>query len=89
MPYIEKKDRKLYDYMIDEIMDDIKDEGLKKGHLNYCITKLILEYTKKKGICYDTLSDVTGVLNDVKTEYERELVAKYEDDKIKKNGKIY
>jgi len=44
---------------------------------------------KATGISYDNLSDITGVLNDVKTEFERKVVAPYEDEKITENGKIY
>lgn len=60
-----------------------------KGDLNYVMTRLSQEYIVFHGKSYNTLSDVTGMLNDVKTEFERKVVAPYEDMKIEENGGIY
>jgi len=43
---------------------------------------------EKVGKKYDTLSDVTGVLHDIVTEWDRTVVAPYEDLKIKQNGDV-
>jgi hypothetical protein len=89
MPYIKKERRKALEHIINELFEDLNSMGLNKGDLNYCITMLIKKWVETKGLSYDTLSDITGVLNDVKTEFERKVVAQYEDRKIQENGEIY
>ena len=89
MPYIPEADRMVLDIGIGEVDAVLKKQGFRKGNLNYVITQIIRCYLEKKGISYNTLSDITGVLNDVKTEFERQVVAKYEDRKIAENGGIY
>ena len=89
MPYIKKKDRPKYDELIHKLSQVINSFENQKGDLNYCITILIKEFMWNKGKCYNTLSDITGVLNDVKVEFERKVVGPYEDKKIEENGGIY
>ena len=89
MPYIIKKDRDHVEPAIAEAVKHLKDIDFEKGSMNFFITRLVQEYILHHGKRYDTLSDVTGVLNDVKTEFERRVVAKYEDAKCKLNGDVY
>ena len=84
MPYIKKEDRPKIIGNLDHIVENIDNVG----ELNYTITRLVHLYLKKEGICYKNLSSITGVLNDVKIEFERRVVAKYEDEKIEQNGDI-
>ncbi len=89
MPYIKQEDRKNFNGLVAKLSKRIDFAGNNKGDLNYIITMLIKEFVKRKGLKYNTLSDITGVLNDVKVEFERKVVANYEDLKIKENGGIY
>jgi len=89
MPYIKQNERKEYDNSLTAMIINLNKNGNVKGHLNYVITMLVKSYIDSKGLNYNNLSDVTGVLNDVKIEFERCVVAPYEDKKIKENGCIY
>jgi len=82
MPYIKKQDRKKFDPLIEKI-----NLG-KAGEVNYVITKLVHRYLKKKGINYDNLNEVIGVLEAAKLELYRKIAAPYEEEKIAKNGRV-
>lgn len=81
MPYIAKNRR----IAIDSGMDFPTTEG----ELNYRITKLVLEWIRKKGESYATYNSVLGVLECVKHELYRRRIAGYEDEKMKANGDVY
>ena len=59
------------------------------GELNFAITKLLIEYWERKGHRYQTISDITGACSGALHEFERRVVGKYEDQKIKENGDVY
>jgi hypothetical protein len=61
------------------------------GELNYLITCRISEYVGKyrNGLSYQTLNDVVGALESAKAEFQRRVVAPYEDKKIRENGDVY
>lgn len=96
MPYIEKQYRPEIDASVDELMDTLFSFPISgtceppsfKGKLNYTITRLIHKCLKNRGVCYDNLSDIIGVLEDVKTEFNRTIVGPYENKKISENGRI-
>lgn len=88
MPYINKENREHLEPAIAEAVKHLKDVEFGKGDMNFFITRLVHEYILHHGKRYATLSDVTGVLNDAKTEFERRVVAPYEDEKIKENGDV-
>jgi len=58
------------------------------GQLNYVISRLMLEYVKNMGESYATYNALIGVCEAAKLELYRKLVAPYEDEKEKKNGKL-
>ena len=59
------------------------------GELNYVLTKIILSYLNQKGCGYSTMNDIVGALDSAKAEFQRRVVAPYEDEKIKENGDVY
>lgn len=59
------------------------------GELNYAITLLLIDYTERKGLKYSTINDVVGAAEGAKAEYQRRVVAPYEDKKIAENGDVY
>jgi len=78
MPYITQEQRK-------EI--DNGRPPLNAGELNYCITKLILNYSN--GVeCYQNYNDILGALEGAKLELYRRRIAKYENSKIISNGDV-
>lgn len=80
MPYITKDRRAALDGV------DVSPENA--GELNYIICQLIYAYIQEKGLEYQTLNDVVGVLEAVKQELYRRLIGPYEDKKIAANGDI-
>lgn len=60
------------------------------GELNYQLTLIINEYLRRRhGRSYTGVNEVVGVLECVKQEFYRRVVAPYEDQKIKENGDVY
>jgi len=59
------------------------------GELNYVITQEILYYIKMKNVSYQTFNDVLGVLEGVKQEVYRRLIAQYEEKKKRSNGDVF
>jgi len=59
------------------------------GELNYAITTLLINYWASKGHRYQTINDITGACSGALHEFERRVVGKYEDQKIKENGDVY
>lgn len=59
------------------------------GELNYLFTCMSVLYLDTHGISYQTMNDVIGALDSAKTEFNRRVVAPYEDEKIKENGDVY
>jgi hypothetical protein len=75
------------------VTEQIRDELLARmpeaaGELNYEITGLINIYIKEKGLNYQTINDVLGVLEGAKLELYRRVAAPYEDTKIAQNGDV-
>lgn len=88
MPYVTQEDRdKVFEQLkplLGKLMSDPR-----PGLLNYIYTMLADTYTQSKGLSYGTLNDVVGVFASAQSEYQRRVVAKYEDQKILENGDVY
>ena len=80
--------RRLYDGYLKSIVTVLNKVPKKKqhGHMNYIITRLILETNPKN---YKEFNAIIGVLESVKMELYRRKIAPYEDIKIKENGDVY
>jgi hypothetical protein len=59
------------------------------GELNYEFTQVIRRYLEVHGLSYRVFNDIVGALEGAKTEFQRRVVAPYEDQKIKENGDVY
>lgn len=59
------------------------------GELNYAITLLLIKYWEEKGASYQTINDIHGAASGALHEFQRRVVGKYEDQKIKENGDVY
>lgn len=78
MPYIEKQFR-----------EGAQTKPIGPGELNYCFTMIIRDYIERHGMNYSVCNQVVGALECCKTEFQRRVVAPYEDMKCIKNGDVY
>lgn len=82
MPYIKVTDRKQFD-------DKLKDLTITKpGELAYCFAVCIRAYLTTRGITFETLSSVLGVLSAIDNEFYRRVVAPVEVAKQAENGDV-
>jgi len=58
------------------------------GDLNYVITRLVMKFLLQKGVKYDNINAVAGVLQKVLAEFDDRVTRPYEDLKIVQNGDI-
>lgn len=84
MPYIKQTDRVQFREFL-KAMPYIQNEG----HLNYVITKIILDYLGNHDHCYATMNSVIGVLQCVSHELYRRILTPYEEEKLKTNGDLH
>jgi len=85
MPYIEKDDRKA-------CMPVFSDPSIiyeSPGELNYSMVVLLNKYIKDNGHSYRTYNDIVGVLESLKMEFYRRMVAPYEEIKMRLNGDVF
>jgi len=102
MPYVPQERRKRIDAAVRDLVAaiiiehnriDHKGSGeaacltTKAGLLNYAITKTILSLMGDP--CYWKFPLLKGILRDVIDEFNRKVVAKYEDAKAIENGEVY
>lgn len=59
------------------------------GELNYEITLKLIKYLEYNGLDYQSINDVIGALEGAKAEFQRRVVAPYENSKIRANGDVY
>lgn len=88
MPYIKQKMRKLLNPYLAELTRAVgcnTDRSNRDGVLNYCITMLLHTLYKES---YAEYNRAIGMLDCVKLEYYRRVIALYEDKKIEENGDI-
>lgn len=88
MPYIKSKDRAIYVEPLSPLLDELKQGDWAPGELNYVIT-MIVGAALGDVPGYGTMNEIIGVLECVKLELYRRIVAPYEDNKIIENGDVY
>lgn len=59
------------------------------GELNYVFTKVIQQYVQDCGLSYQVINDIVGALEGAKSEFQRRVVAPYEEEKCRANGDVY
>lgn len=66
------------------------DQPTNVGELNFAITTLMIDYAVSKSkINYELLNGIIGAVESAKAEFQRRVVAGYEDSKIAENGDVY
>ena len=81
MPYINP--------FLREKIDNNEFKPVIPGTFAYQITKIINQYLEENGHSYSSYSAIIGVLESVKLELYRRLVAPYEDKKKEENGDVF
>lgn len=87
MPYINKSDRKLFDF-VDIFRDMLNDYEIREGDLNYIITRLCHAWLSSKKLRYNRINTAIGVLECAKLELYRQVAVPYEDAKKAENGSV-
>lgn len=59
------------------------------GELNFVLTCEFRAYLQRKGRSYATMNEILGVLEAVKLEFYRRVIAPYENEKCEQNGDVY
>lgn len=87
MPYIKQEKRPLYKEDIENLVKKLADQPLKEqdGDLNYVVTSIMKMLYQPR---YFNYNRAMGVLEAIKQEYYRRVVAPYEDKKIEENGDV-
>lgn len=86
MPYIKQERR---DAMANTL-EATPDCPHNAGELNYAITVLLLQYWRQPGPAnYQRINDIVGACGGALHEFQRRIVGKYEDQKIRENGDVY
>ena len=80
MPYINQETRKALNLGM---------VPMTPGELNYCMTMFCKAYVSTKGLSYQTIAEITGVLENVKQEFYRRVAVPYEEAKMEENGDVY
>lgn len=86
MPYITPERREFLENATEE---EIAEQILTSGDINYLITTLIDEWISDKGLNYSNINEAVGVLECIKLELYRRVAALYEDNKKEQNGDVY
>jgi len=88
MPYIKKEERQELDKLLQPLIDFLKTKGIEEvdGQINYTFTKVLASLYKPR---YFNYNRAMGVLECIKQEFYRRVVAPYEDKKKEENGDVY
>jgi len=91
MPYIANEDRPQYEGQLKALAASIReataDPTKRAGHLNYAVTRLILD-VYGRDLRYWQHNEIIGMLECCKQEFYRRQTGPYEDVCIKKNGDV-
>ncbi len=78
MPYIPVAERR-----------SAQTDPLTVGQLNYALTRKVDAWLNGQGISYTNLNAAIGVLECMKMELARKLLAPYEDRRCAENGEVF
>ncbi|MFP4084253.1 MAG: DUF6899 family protein [Desulfonatronovibrio sp.] len=84
MPYITQDRRAVFDEVLQELAENVQNQG----ELNYCIYKLSRLIINRTGKSYASLSMCSSAMEHAKLEWYRKVLSPYEDEKILENGDI-
>lgn len=84
MPYITQEQK-------DFLLNNESGQNIPRnaGELNFFITMILVNYWEDKDPSYQRINDIIGALESAKAEFQRRIVAPYEDAKMSLNGDVY
>lgn len=87
MPYVKYIFREKMEKPLDELFGQLclVPKEYRAGVFTYCIYKLMMDFHVNK---FQEFAVMLGILESVKQEYYRRVVAPYEDIKIQENGDV-
>ncbi len=87
MPYINQRYRKILDKVTYDLWDALMDIPVedRPGCLTYVFYKTLISLGPKR---YNSFALSLGILEAIKQEYYRRIVAPYENEKIKNEGDV-
>lgn len=87
MPYIKAENREKYQKILEDLISILKSLPVEEvdGELNYVVTKMLKEVYSMR---YFHLNRAVGVLESIKQEFYRRVVAPYEDVKLNESGDV-
>jgi len=83
MPYIKPQERPQYDVVLDKLP-----EIQNKGHLEYCIFKVVKKFMETREKRYGNYHDCVYGVEHCSDEYRRRFLDKREDQAIQENGDV-
>jgi len=90
MPYIKPERREDIHVNKGKISEIIRMSSIRTaGELNFAITTLCIDYLDLKGLSYQNINEIIGVLECAKQEFYRKVAVPYEEEKELENGSIY
>jgi broad-specificity NMP kinase len=88
MPYIDNNRRAEIAQELGDLLEVL--DSTDPGEMNYVITAIMTDHLRfGRGIYYQKINELIGILECAKLELYRRLAAPYEDEKIKENGDVY
>lgn len=84
MPYVIPEQRQVI-----SIHNAQRKRATRPGELNFLFTEVVVSYLNSQGLCYQTINDIVGALEQAKDEFRRRVVHPYEDEKIVSAGDVY
>jgi hypothetical protein len=91
MPYIAAEARPQYEELIKSLASTIReatqDHTARAGHLNYVVTRLLLD-TYGRELRYWQHNEIVGMLECCKLEFYRRRTGPYEEICIERNGEV-
>ena len=97
MPYIKQYKRNWFDNdinaLVRKLIKEMEEDPKFKGTLNYIFTKIgktLMSRAESEGMKfgYQEIDDVSSAMRGAATEWDRRVLATYEDEKIKENGDV-
>jgi len=86
MPYLREENKVYFDKLLERLRKCAIANG---GELNFLFTEIINQFHVTNSKRYETMNTVVGALESCKVEYQRRIVAPYEDKKIQENGEVF
>jgi len=88
MPYIKQEERARYAIVLSDLISVLEQvpEEERDGHINYVVTVMLKRLYKPPR--YLRYNKAIGVLECIKQEFYRRVVAPYEDKKMAENGDV-